>query len=247
MNELIKLFQNSENWLIKRVLYYSKTLGYNKYFSTLEKSLPQSIKELTTLLIGGLKNFKEIPHLTPDEDLGKNSLTSFGIKEVSKHKIRGIALAHFLGLFKYYKQSYIDLITANYSVPQIDKIRLFIERSFDRIEIGICREWTKPDNDEYISELRSMNRLLTNEKNNYLTMFARLAEPAIMINKNHEILNLNDAAVKIIDAEQLSESQSFHNHKQYSQDENDTRHFLSGKQIFDVFPWLTVPLKKLQK
>ena len=37
-------------------------------------------------------------------------MAAFGILEARRHRSRGVTLIMFLGLMKYYRQSYIDLI-----------------------------------------------------------------------------------------------------------------------------------------
>lgn len=82
----------------------------------------------------------------------------------------------FLGRMKYYRQSYIDLVVqAGFGIEEERRYRLFIDRFFDRIEIGFCTEWKSLTENRMLEELQSSNRCMTNEKNKYLSIADELA------------------------------------------------------------------------
>ena len=77
---------------------------------------------------------------------------------------------------KYYRQSYIDLVVqAGFGIEEERRYRLFIDRFFDRIEIGFCTEWKSLTENRMLEELQSSNRCMTNDKNKYLTIAEELA------------------------------------------------------------------------
>ncbi len=195
----IKLLINNEDWLIKRILNYAKKQDYTRYTSTLHKAWRLSISGLTESLIlqvkaSGLRS----PELHADKDYSSNPLAAFGIMEAKKHRSRGVTLNMFLGLMKYYRQSYIDLIdTPKYDHKKKQLIRLFMIRCFDNIELGYIKEWTDLPMDNKLEELQNTNRDITNEKNKYLTVFESLITPIILLDENNVIINFNLAASKL--------------------------------------------------
>ena len=125
-------------------------------------------------------------------------MAAFGILEARRHRSRGVTLIMFLGLMKYYRQSYVDLIMeADLAPADREYGRLFTERFFDRVELGFVSEWTGTTKDAHLEELQEKNRLMTNEKNKYLTLFESLSSPVILLNEDHTINNLNHAAAEL--------------------------------------------------
>ncbi len=249
MDELIRLIENNEDWLVDTVIEYAKAHGYAKYSSTLREAWRLSIVGLSSSLINQYEMFRDIPFLGPDDNFEGDILTSFGITEAKRHRERGVSLTMFLGLMKYYKQSYIDLICMKCEKRDlIETYRLFTERCFDRIEIAFCNEWTQNRQDILISELQAINRLMTNEKNVYLTLFESQFDPTIILSQENEIVNLNHAAANLIDSNykpgeiyyQAVSDDGFNNRQRR---ESNTG-FVIGSPIEVYFPWIEEILKE---
>ena len=222
MVHLQTLLEGSEDDLIDRVLGYARLHDYVKYTSTLQEAWRISIAGLSDAMVKALHHYDGIPELGPDEDFSHDPVATFAITEAQKHRERGVTLSMFLGLMKYYRQSYIDLISAA-DDPDIDKAwcMLFINRFYDRLEIGLCSEWLERGEKKKTRELQSSNRSMTNEKNKYLTIFESLHEPVVLLNSENRIENMNHAATA------LMEDSPVYGRSYYDQG--------PGK----VFPWLT--------
>jgi len=201
MEALAQLITSSEDWLIRRVLCYAREREYVKYTSTLEEAWRLSISGLSSSLLEALRLHQSPPELHPDEDIAKDPMTGFGVIEAQKHRSRGISLGMFLGLMKYYRQSYVDLVCeAGFPKELEEKSRLFVDRFFDRVEMGFCEEWVHSSTIGLIEELQSTNRSMTNEKNKYLTIFESLANPVFLFDTKNELDNLNHAAAQLLGA-----------------------------------------------
>jgi len=199
MRRLYDLIATHEDWLMNRVLYHARLRNYTKYTSTLAEAWRMSIQGLSESLMRAVKESDEPPDFGPDDDFTKDPIASFGIIEAQRHRSRGITLSMFLGLMKYYKQGYIDLVVqAGFDSEYEEHCRLFIERFFDRIEIGFIVEWSTLSEDEKMIKLQSSNRTITNEKNKYLTIFESAPTPVIFLNTEDIIDNLNHAAATLI-------------------------------------------------
>ena len=200
MEELIKLIENNENWLIARILKYAKKYGYTQYTSTLEEAWRMSIAGFSASLSKGIRQFSSIPELGPDEDFAGDPLAEFGLGEARRHRQRGLNIAMFLGLMKYYRQSYCDLVLEKSTDPnKVKDCRLFLERCFDRIEIAFCQEWTDSEQENLLSELQSKNRLVTNEKNKYLTIIESLPNPVFLADEKNQFEYMNHAAAVLFE------------------------------------------------
>ena len=134
----IKTFQDiilsNEEWLMKQILFYAKKQGYSKYTSTLMEAWRLSISGLSKALVSSITADIKDLELSPDEDYSTDPAASFGVLEAKRHRERGVNLSMFLGLMKYYKQSYLDLI--DHAVPAKickDTCKQKTERFFDII------------------------------------------------------------------------------------------------------------------
>ena len=197
-NDLISLLQKHEEWLMRKVLDYARRQNYTKYTSTLIEAWRISIQGLTSSLTESLGQYRDIPELGPDDDYTKDPLAVFGIVEAQKHRERGITLAMFLGLLKYYRQSYIDLMEyLSLNPEETSYCILYINRSFDRIELGFCTEWLSQENEDLMKELQDANRKITNEKNRYLTVFESSPLAVMLFDAENRLINLNNTGSRI--------------------------------------------------
>ncbi len=198
MMRLADLVASHEDWLMHKVLTYAKENGYTKYTSTLAEAWRTSISGLSQSLQECLKSQSSVPELLPDEDYANDPIASFGIIEAKRHRERGVSLGMFLGLMKYYRQSYIDLVLqAGFGIEEEQLYRLIIDRFFDRIELGFCTEWNSLTENQTLGELQSANRCMTNEKNKYLTIFESIRDPVFLFDKENRIENMNHAASEL--------------------------------------------------
>lgn len=199
MEALYKLIAENEDWLMDRVLQYAKERDYVKYTSTLAEAWRISIASLSEAILAALQTPEYNVELGPDEDYTYGPIAAFGIEEAQKHRSRGITLGMFLSLLKYYRQSYIDLILqAGFEFDQKETYRRFVERCFDRVELGLCTEWATSTSKEQLHELQASNRFLANEKNKYLTIFESLHDPVILLDSKNQITNMNHAAAQLL-------------------------------------------------
>jgi diguanylate cyclase (GGDEF)-like protein len=230
MKPLSELIATHEDWLMHRVLFYAKDRGYTQYTSTLAEAWRISIKGLSDTLISAIHTHSAPPELNPDEKVGDDPIATFGIQEARRHRARGISIAMFLGLMKYYRQGYIDLVLGS-SLEEIEEelYTLFVNRVFDRVEIGFCSEWSAQENDARVDELQAANRSMTNEKNKYLTIFESIHEPIFLLDRGNQIENLNHSAALLLTGMNIPGSRYY--------DESPNNQYL---------PWLDDKLKELE-
>ena len=93
----------------------------------------------------------------------------------------------------------------------------FLERFFDRFEIGYSVEWNSLNASQAADELREQNRVLTNEKNKYLTIFESLYDPVILLDSNNNIENINQAAAELFQEYNLPAHRYYDQHRQRNQ------------------------------
>jgi hypothetical protein len=242
MKALAEILLENEDWLMQRVLGYAKDLGFTKYTSTLEEAWRLSISGLTASLCAAAKIFDQPPELAPDDDYQHDPLAQFGLVEARRHRQRGLTLAMFLGLMKYYRQSYVDLVVEKPgSAATAASDRRFVERCFDRIEVAFCQAWANLDPGRATDELQTANRLMTNEKNTYLTVFESLADGVLLLDREDKLVNLNHAASLLVDPSHVPGGHYYQAHQR-----DDARattpprldQVCIGQPVAEVFPWL---------
>jgi signal transduction histidine kinase len=230
-DKLINLLRSKENWILKRLIEYAREKNFTRYTSTLEEAWRISIEGLMSQLIDLLHDHPEVPEIKPDMDFANNPAISFGTKEAKLHRARGITLSMFLGLMKYYRQSFLDSIIEE---KLSKKLKIYgskyINRYFDMIELGFIEEWTQYQKNDIVEELQLKNREMTNEKNKYLTIFESLPNPAIFVNKNRKIENVNYSSAHIFDFPR-----------------SPGKIYYASKKVIETPEWLVTELKKLEK
>ena len=198
MKNLPEFLKNNEDWLIKRTLGYARRQEYVKYTATLKEAWRISIQGLTDAVCSAVDTGRNI-ELTPDEDYTRDPSTRFGIIEAKKHRERGITLPMFLGLFKYYRESYYDLVKEqDFSLNERERTLTFLSRVFDRIEIGFSSEWSLLSENLKLKELMDTNRYMTNEKNMYLTVAESIAGSVFVADSSGRVTYINTAASKLL-------------------------------------------------
>lgn len=198
---LARLLQGGEDWLTHRILDYAKRQGFTRYTSTLAEAWRLSISGLTASLVTAIDHFGSVPELGPDEADGADPVASFAMIEAERHRARGVTLLMFLGLYKYYRQSYLDWVEqARVSIAERRLGAMFVGRVFDRIEVVLCAAWASKSEPALLDELQRSNRAMTNEKNAYLTVFESVLTPVLVVDVEGHIQTLNHAASKLVRA-----------------------------------------------
>lgn len=198
MQSLYDLIENNEIQLTKKVITHLKDRGYVQYTSTLMEAWRLSISGISNIILSLLKKSEKIPELAPNIDYAEDEIFSFGILEAGLHRNRGIDYIMFVGSFKYYRQAYNDLIMENCFEKEYEYYCLvFVNRCFDRIELGFLSEWLNLKENDYIRDLQTMNRAMTNEKNKYLTIFESCSIPIVILDNDCNIDNLNFEAAQL--------------------------------------------------
>lgn len=147
MPSLTQLITEGESLLINRVMLYAEQIGYTKYTPESPAVWNAAIKGLSAGLIAALNLSAEIPELFPDPESLNDGITAFGVEQAKKHCSRGVKLEMFLGLMKYFQQSYHDLIDSVSLDSDAHRwSHIYVERYFDRIELGFISEWERAAN-----------------------------------------------------------------------------------------------------
>ena len=210
MGILKSIVESSEEWLMGRILMYAKEHGYTAYTSTLKEAWRLSLSGLSNSILDAIRRYAHMPEITPEEKFDEDPVALFGIVEAQRHRERGVSLSMFLGLMKYYRQAYTELVEKEVAGSAVRAdCELFVDRVFDRIEIGFCVEWSGGNANKIMHEMQISNMLMTNEKNKYLTIFESIPNPVLILNQGGKIDNMNLAAARLFQKDLLPGSQYY--------------------------------------
>ncbi|HOW83645.1 MAG TPA: ATP-binding protein [Spirochaetota bacterium] len=201
INDLKHVLKENEDWLMARILEYAKRFNYTKYTSTLMEAWRMSIQGLNEAIAKSIDEYPDVPELGPEDEFTSDPMAAFGITEARLHMLRGISLPMFLGLFKYYRQTYDDFIVEKADDESSRAFFLnYIRRVFDRIEIAFVHEWSSLSRDEGFRDLQEKNRSITNEKNKFMTALESLATPVVLFDDVGNVQYINNAAARVFGA-----------------------------------------------
>jgi PAS domain S-box-containing protein len=193
-NTLATLLPVSEEWLMNRVLGYARRTDYTRYTSTLQEAWRVSIAGLSSALVNATAR-GPMKDLQPDEDHLQDPCAAFGIQEARRHRSRGVSLSMFLGLMKYYRRSYEDLVwTSRLALDLRSQFLRDITLFFDRVELGFSTEWCEAGREANASDMSDATRALANEKNLLLTIFESLEDPVVCFREDGSVASINRAA-----------------------------------------------------
>ena len=199
IQKMLDCIVEGEEWLMERILFYAKEHDYAKYTSTLVEPWRLSIAGLTDALAQAVNMGRTDLELGPDEDMTQDSIAAFAILEAQLHRKRGVSFAMFLGLMKYYRQSYHDYIDLHEEeLQQLAACRNYLHRFFDRLEIAFSVEWAGIAEENTIVELQGENRRMTNEKNFFLTALESHPDAVIVVDEQGRIREMNTQAFALI-------------------------------------------------
>jgi signal transduction histidine kinase len=228
------LLTHNETWLMKSILEYAKKLDYTRYTSTLEGAWRLSIVGLTRSFIENLEESKDTS-ITIGPDKNKGAITNFAQTEAILHRKRGVTLKMFLGLMKYYRESYLDLCKEKSNEEDREEFMSYIRWCFDLIEVDFCDEWSKVVDQKLFDELQMTNRYLVNEKNAYLTVFESFNDPIIMLDFDRRVTNINHAAAGLFDVNASTPGKNYYD---LVVEGKKRETGLMNRSVFELLPWL---------
>lgn len=165
---------NHEDWLINQIIDYVKYYGYINHSPTLVETWRASICRLSESLLTTIKNHPQIIDLDPYANYQEDPIAVLGIREAQRHRSKGVSFSLFLGLMKYYRQAYQDLISqGNFTKDQQDYFRLYVNRFFDKVELGFCGDLLKIYETEKTEKLLDQAIDINHYVNEYLTNIAK--------------------------------------------------------------------------
>lgn len=250
-HSLAKLLEDSESELMAAILNYALTYGYSQYTSTLVESWRLSISGLTNAISRYIvSNPEKGPEIAVDSNYRDDAIAGFGVIEAQRHRSRGVDLGMFLGLFKYYRDSYIDIVKKKEKdKKKAEQYARYLIRCFDRIELAFCIEWATASEDFKLDELQSKNIVLANEKNKYLTLFESFWSPIVLLGSDDELDNINMAGIQLLEHSGSTGFLYYNDEFSLKLLDEKSKNILHYKNrpILEIFPWLESSLSAFSR
>jgi signal transduction histidine kinase/CheY-like chemotaxis protein len=192
IKKLSALIKKSEDQLLEKAVDHAREQGYLKYTATSKEAWRLAIAGLSSAIVQGLPNLYPNYELTVNADYAKEPIAAFAVMEAQRHRSRGVRLDMFLGLMKYFREAFFELIREQGDSPNIEQACLkVIQRIFDRMEIAFCLEWAEAGENEIIADLQQRNQTLADDKGRYVTIFESHPLPVFILDKDCNIITFN--------------------------------------------------------
>jgi signal transduction histidine kinase/CheY-like chemotaxis protein len=148
------LIDRGTDRLVELIGEYAERYEYTSHAPGLCETFRASVVGLSESLLLALELYDDVPELHPDQDYIGDPIATSGVLAARHHRERGVRIGVFLGLFKYYRQGYHDLIDEEgLDVDVRAFAHRFLERFFDRVELSLVSEWTRRSTDDRHEEL----------------------------------------------------------------------------------------------
>ncbi len=195
--ELPDLLEAHQGWLVQRVVGHARESGYALYAMTLEEAWAAAVGGTTAALVASWRRHPRPAPLTArqpeDEPAG-----AFAVEAARRHRARGAALPHLLGMLKHVRLAYLDLCDARLAPETGAAARRFLDAAFDRMEVAAAGEWAAAGEQGRIAELGQANRALALEKGKYLTLFHSMPQPVLLVEPDGVVGTRNPAAARLL-------------------------------------------------
>ena len=185
IKKLSALINKSEDQLLEKAVDHAREQGYLKYTATSKEAWRLAIAGLSSAIVQGLPNLYPNYELKVNADYAKDPIAAFAVMEAQRHRSRGVRLDMFLGLMKYFREAFFELIREQGDSRNIEQACLkVIQRIFDRMEIAFCLEWAEAGENEIIADLQQRNQTLADNKGRYVTIFESHPLPVFILDKD---------------------------------------------------------------
>jgi len=165
---LTDLITRNEDRLLGQILCLAEANGYFRFVPGTPEEWRATLRGLSGSLLQAFRSDSSPPSLSADDVGRDDGLSAFGVVEARKRRREGMPLGIFLGLVKFFRQAYLDLVrTAGLQREEEERLLRYIERFFDRNEVASCVSWTAESVSGRVAELQ--------EKHDELSRVHRLA------------------------------------------------------------------------
>jgi two-component system NtrC family sensor kinase len=152
---LTDLISRNEERLLAQVLSLAEANGYFRFAPGTPEEWRSVLRGLSGSMLQAFRSDPSPPSLAADDIGREDGLSAFGVVEARKRRREGMSLEIFLGLVKFFRQAYLDLVRSAGLQREEEEERLrYIERFFDRNEVAVCASWASESVSRRLADLR---------------------------------------------------------------------------------------------
>lgn len=193
---LTEYFCSQQERLVDRSIQIAKDNGYAPYTTTIRAAWVEAIQSVTRCL----GTYLAASGTGPDgaiatRDYQHDARFSEMRRIARLHRSLGITLQLYLGLFKHFRNIYLDAARA--APARSSCLDRRITDFFDEAELSIAADWTDSTDEQRIRELQARTRSVTLDKDRYFAVFESLRNPAFLLDRSHVLVNANQAAAEL--------------------------------------------------
>ncbi|MEF2231107.1 MAG: diguanylate cyclase [Pseudodesulfovibrio sp.] len=236
-----RFFSAHGDWLAQRVLARAKEEGYVKYTSLLIESWRAFAAGLSESLLRYMDACETgDPGLSPADPPDQDPYAGFVVREARLHRSRGVDLPLLLVMFKHCRRSYLDLLREKAGTTENPgDCSDALGRFFDRAEIALCADWVLAGAEGRLAEMQRRNRLMTTEKNRFLTLFESLVTPVFLLDDDLNVEAMNRSAADYLGRIDDPGDLRYARRRAEDRETSDDRRIA----LKAVAPWLAAPLE----
>jgi two-component system NtrC family sensor kinase len=155
LTPLTDLIVRNEDRLLGQVLSLAEANGYFRFVTGTPEGWRAALRGLSGSLLQAFRSDPSPPSLTADDVGRDDGLCAFGVVEARKRRREGMPPGIFLGLVKFFRQAYLDLVRSAGLPREEEEGHLrYIDRFFDRNEVAVCVSWTAESVSGQVAELQ---------------------------------------------------------------------------------------------
>ncbi len=200
MDQFKELIQSHQDWLAEHVQAQAKEHGFTELASTRAKEWLQSVNAITDVMVSVLDccGLGGCPP-SPDAEAPDDPVSLFAVEVSRRHRERGIGLAMFMSLLKFYRRSYGSLVRQEISDPfRKEEYSLFLTQFFDKVDIAQCVDWANAKDEEDLARLEAKHAAVTEERNRFLTLVESMNSSVFMLDEDLNIEAMNTTAASLL-------------------------------------------------
>jgi PAS domain-containing protein len=195
VERLKRLILGSEDELVRRVMELARKHVYAQLVPAFEDDYRAMIASVSANLVQSLSLSGDVPELRATDDLATDAIASLGDRMARVRRGDAADVQLTLGLLKRYRQAYLDIVRRD-GLPA-EEMWLYcgvVDRFFDRFELGYVGRWCSEAPGAVPKAIIDRSRELSAESARFLTVFADLPIPVILVDGDGRVENINTAA-----------------------------------------------------
>ena len=196
---LLRLIESDQDYFLERWAIRMEAAGYLQHTTAKRVDCMVALKEFLHPILADLES-GGIPSDFPELLRRDSGWERFLIESSRRHRARGITFDMFLGCFKTFIHSLLDVIEAmDAEYARKVEARRLIRLYGDALEVLYLQDWIRIFPDFSDGRLDDMNRLLTLEKCRFENILNATSDLILVVDGTGQVVNINAAVKAVMD------------------------------------------------